>query len=178
LQALNNALAALGLSKADIRKIDGIAGSINDFNPAAFNSLVYQLEALARQAAPQAAANTAATANANTANTNAANANATNTNAGGFQVQELLIRFSGATAQGTVSGTNNATGGPGGVRAPGGNLGPFPASAFNLQVEEVQLSLTDNNGHTVRVRAPAQAVNANPPASGNQAPAQTRAATA
>jgi hypothetical protein len=170
LQALNNALAALGLSKEDIRKIDGIAGSINDFNPAAFNSLVSQLVALTRQVAPQAAVNTA--------NTNAANANATQPNAGGLQVQELRIRFSGVPAQGTLGGTNNATGGTGNVRAPGPNIGPFPVSAFTLQVEEVQLSLTDNNGHTVRVRAPAEAVNANPPASGNQALAQTRAATA
>jgi hypothetical protein len=45
---LNNALAALGLSAADIRQIDRVASLINDFNPTAFTSLAYQLEAQAQ----------------------------------------------------------------------------------------------------------------------------------
>jgi len=46
LQTLNNSLAALGLSAADIQKVDQVAGLINDFSPTAFTSLVYQLEAV------------------------------------------------------------------------------------------------------------------------------------
>jgi hypothetical protein len=56
LQALNNALAALGLDHADILVIDRVASRLQDFNPTAFTSLVYQLEALARNAAQQAQA--------------------------------------------------------------------------------------------------------------------------
>jgi myosin heavy subunit len=183
LQTLNSALVALGLSQADINKIDSVAGFINDFNPAAFTNLANQLETLAQpQTAPQTAANAPATANASAANANTANANTNaantaaanpnaanvaNTNPPALQIQELLIRFSGAGAPG-------ATGGTGAVIAPNPN-GPLPASAPNLQVE---LSLTDNNGHAIRVSAPAEAVNANPPAGGNQAPAQTGVATA
>jgi hypothetical protein len=190
LQTLNNALAALGLSQTDINKIDSVAGFINDFDPVAFTNLANQLEALAQQQtasqtpanapatanASAASANTASAADTNAANTNAANANVANaasTNPAALQIQELLIRFSGAGAP-EATGANTATGGTGAVIAPNPN-GPFPASAPNLEVE---LSLTDNNGHTVRVRAPAQAVSANPPPGGNQAPAQTGAATA
>jgi len=48
LNTLNNALAALGLSAADIQQIDRVASLINDFNPTAFTSLAYQLEAQAQ----------------------------------------------------------------------------------------------------------------------------------
>jgi hypothetical protein len=191
LQTLNNALAALGLSQADINKIDSIAGFINDFNPAAFTNLANQLEALPQpQTASQTAANAPATANAsaanantpnanaNAANTTAANpnvANAANVNPAALQIQELLIRFSGAGAPGAAGGTTSATSGTGAVIAPNPN-GPLPASAPSLQVE---LSLTDNNGHTIRVSAPAEAVNASATPGGNPAPAtQTGVATA
>ena len=53
LNTLNNALAALGLSAADIQKIDQIASLNNDYDPAAFTSLVYQLEAQAQNASTQ-----------------------------------------------------------------------------------------------------------------------------
>ncbi|MBV9888375.1 MAG: hypothetical protein JO119_17675 [Acidobacteria bacterium] len=49
LNTLNNALAALGLSAANIRQIDRVASVINDFNPTAFTSLAYQLEAQAQK---------------------------------------------------------------------------------------------------------------------------------
>jgi hypothetical protein len=62
LQALNNALQALGLSPTDIQRIDQIASVINDFNPAAFTSLAYQLAALTPPAATQQAPANAATA--------------------------------------------------------------------------------------------------------------------
>jgi hypothetical protein len=56
LQALNNALAAIGLSAADIREVDRVASLINDFNPAAFTSLAYQLEAQPQYPAQPSAA--------------------------------------------------------------------------------------------------------------------------
>jgi hypothetical protein len=165
LQTLNNALAALGLSQADINKIDSVAGFINDFNPAAFTNLANQLEALAQQqTAPQTPANPPATANtsaasANTAsadtnamNTTAANpnvANAANTNPAALQIQELLIRFSGAGAPGAAGETTSATSGTGAVITPNPN-GPLPASAPSLQVE---LSLTQQRAHNSRERA-------------------------
>jgi hypothetical protein len=67
LQTLNNSLAALGLSAADIQKVDQVAGLINDFSPTAFTSLVYQLEAVAQNVARQVAQ--AQNANSNAANT-------------------------------------------------------------------------------------------------------------
>jgi hypothetical protein len=60
LQKLNNTLAALGLSRTDIQRVDNIASLIETFDPTVFTSLVYQLKALARQASPQTAANPAA----------------------------------------------------------------------------------------------------------------------
>jgi hypothetical protein len=50
LQSLNRSLAALGLSAADIKKVDQIASVINNFNPTSFISLVYQPKALAAAA--------------------------------------------------------------------------------------------------------------------------------
>jgi hypothetical protein len=66
LQALNNSLASLGLTAADIQQLDQIASLTNDFNPAAFASLAYQLELSAQaqnpspQTAPAPPAHTAA----------------------------------------------------------------------------------------------------------------------
>ena len=55
LESLNRSLAALGLSAADIKKVDQIASVINNFNPTSFTSLVYQLKALAAAASQPAA---------------------------------------------------------------------------------------------------------------------------
>jgi len=57
LQALNTALAALGLSKSDIQSLDRVASIVKDFSPVAYKNLVFQLQTLAQQSAPQAAAN-------------------------------------------------------------------------------------------------------------------------
>lgn len=47
LQPLNEALLSLGLSQQDIQKLDQIAAISNDFSPAAFTALAYQMEELA-----------------------------------------------------------------------------------------------------------------------------------
>ena len=52
MQALNTALATLGLSKSDIQSLDRVASIIKDFNPVAYKNLAFQLQTLAQQAAP------------------------------------------------------------------------------------------------------------------------------
>ena len=54
IQILNASLPALGLSKVEIQEIDHIATQIQNFNPAAYATLVNQFEALAQ---PRDAAN-------------------------------------------------------------------------------------------------------------------------
>ena len=71
LQTLNNSLAALGLSTAAIKTVDQIANAINDFNPAAYSSLVYQLEAAAQAAASRTSASHVGAAGTPTAATQA-----------------------------------------------------------------------------------------------------------
>jgi hypothetical protein len=65
LQTLNAALEGLGLSDANIRKIDGIAVSINNFHPTSFTFLAYQLKA--QQLPPPTAATTVPPAQTRTA---------------------------------------------------------------------------------------------------------------
>jgi len=57
IQILNASLPALGLSKVEIQEIDSIATQIQNFNPAAYTTLVNQFEALAQQATQQNTAN-------------------------------------------------------------------------------------------------------------------------
>ena len=71
LQTLNNSLAALGLSTAAIKTVDQIANAINDFNPAAYSGLVYQLEAAAQAAASRTSASHVGAAGTPTAATQA-----------------------------------------------------------------------------------------------------------
>jgi hypothetical protein len=114
LQTPNSSLAALGLSPSDIQKVDQIAGLINDFNPTSFTSLVYQLEALAQNVAPQttqtpAASDSTASAAAGPqpaataatpAATSAANAGLTNANSGNFVLQGVQLQLTFANDNG------------------------------------------------------------------------------
>lgn len=63
LQPLNEALVSLGLSQQDIQKLDQIAAISNNFSPAAFTALAYQMEELAQQAS-QTASSTSTVATA------------------------------------------------------------------------------------------------------------------
>jgi hypothetical protein len=166
LQSLNNALAALGLSPQDIQELDQIASVINDYSPSAYTALAYQLEQLAQQAAPQATqqagANAAANAqtapaNANgaTAAANGANTAGPNANAGGFQVKELVIKFAGVEAQGNTAAQGNANGGAVQPATGNANANNFQFAAFNLQIEQVNLTLVNDNGQTAQIQAPA-----------------------
>ncbi len=131
LQSLNASLAALGLSAEEIAAVDRVAQLIKDFSPAAFTSLINQLQALAQDSAPSAAASA-----------NPANASGTQTS-GGFSIQELSIKFAGVNE--TVQ--------------QGGNT--LQLSAFQLQVSEVNLTLNNaTTGQTAQIQARQTAANA------------------
>jgi len=72
-QALNASLPALGLSKVEIQQIDSLATQIQNFNPAAYTTLVNQFEALVQQPTQQDAAIASNSANQNTPATTKAN---------------------------------------------------------------------------------------------------------
>jgi hypothetical protein len=59
------------------------------------------------------------------------------------------------------------------IQGAGGSIAQL--SAFNLQVEEIQLTLANNNGQTVQLRAPQQNTEAAP---GVQPVGQAKAAAA
>ena len=83
IQALNAALPALGLTKEEIQEIDRFAKQIQNFNPAAYTSLINQFEMQAHQAMEQGTANTAANASTVADKNTTANAK---TNSGDSQV--------------------------------------------------------------------------------------------
>jgi hypothetical protein len=151
LQSLNNSLASLGLNAADISIIDRIASLIQDFNPTAFSSLAYQLEGMAKA---NASTNTAAAAPSTLS---------TQANANNFQIQELVVRFSAVDE--TLQTGNPPTGGT-----------SVNFSAFNLQVEGVNLTFTNGTGKRLQVQAPQNSANSTE--SANSGHAQTKAATA
>lgn len=174
LATLNQSLVALGLSPQEIQQLDRIASVINDFNPQAFLSLAFQLEQLAALSAPQVAATAATTGNLrNAANANAAPANPTAGNqapgtGGGFRVRDFIIQFSGV--QGLANAAGNGTGNAA-TAAPGAAANNAAAvSAFNLQIEEVNLTLVNASGEIAQIQAPQGAGKTheaalNPPAS-------------
>ncbi len=160
IQSLNTALAALGLSNYDIEQIDRIATVIQNFSPTAYTDLVNQFQQLARQVSQPPAANANAPAPASTpanttvvagtnatANTNAgANANAPG---GNFQVQGITINFTGVQ-----EAANSSTVISGGQDAPAAST---QTQTVNLQIEQVQFTLSNGNGQAVQVVAPQQA---------------------
>jgi len=134
LQSLNAALISLGLSADEIAAVDRVAQLIKNFSPAAFTSLVNQLKVLAQNTAQSAATATTNTAASTAATTGGATA-ATQT--GGFSIQALSINFAGIDE--TVQR--------------GGNT--LQISAFQLQVSEVNLTLTNaSTGQTAQITAP------------------------
>lgn len=156
LQALNNALAALGLNASELAQVDQIASLIYDFNPLAFTSLVYQLEALAQTGASRPAAvpsNALApgTAKPNEDGSAAGNGPTTggtinpssSNSTSGFQLRELIIKFTGVRESQAPSGSEGN----------GGAIG-FQFSALRLQIQEVNLTLVNQAGISVPVTAP------------------------
>jgi hypothetical protein len=119
--------------------------------------LVYQLEALAQANASQSGAGATAPG-ATTANPSQTNG------AGGFQIQELVIKFSGVQESITQTGTSTQ-----------GSNSNVQLSAFNLQVEEVNLTLANPAGQSLQVTAPQPAA---PATLQTSAPAATLAKSA
>lgn len=134
LQLLNAQLSALGLSRAEILAFDQVAKLIQQFSPAAFQDLVNQFKALASQST---SLNSSATAPA------LAPASVSGNNTGGFQLTEISVKFSG------VNETVNSSGQ--GVGATGSTT---QISAYNLQIQEVQVGLSNAAGQTSYVHAP------------------------
>jgi len=159
LQSLNTALAALGLTPQEIQQLDQIASILNDFDPAAYTALAYQLEqlALAQQPATGNTRNAAANTANNPAPANGTPVHAANGEGNGFHIQELVIKFAGVQVQSgtTANGTTGAAQG-----TPAAGNGTFQATAFNLQIEELNLTLTNGNGRTAQVQVPQAKANA------------------
>ncbi|HLZ13205.1 MAG TPA: hypothetical protein VKP58_11520 [Candidatus Acidoferrum sp.] len=151
LQNLNATLTALGLSADEIAAVDRVAQLIKDFSPAAFTSLINQLNVLAQDTA-QPASPTATNTAAATGGTSGATAGTAQT--GGFSIQELSIKFAGVNE--TLQPTGNT-----------GNGGTIQISAFQIQVSEVTLTLNNGTtGQTAQITAP-------PPAAGSTTTAAT-----
>jgi hypothetical protein len=144
IQALNAALPSLGLTNNQINEIDRIAALVQNFNPAAYANLVSQFEALAQQAAPSNAVNQPVIPG-----TSPATNSGTGANGSGFQVQEVLLKFTGApqAAAGNTAGSGN------GQTAPA-NTPPTAGPA--LEIGQVVFTLTNANGQTVQVQSPQQ----------------------
>ena len=171
LQALNDALTKLGLSKEAIQAFDQIASFIQSFSQAAFTALVSQLQALAQQAT-----------------------NATAPAQGKLQLEELAIRFAALEAQGSPSSSpssssNNGTSGTSATQGTSGTLGtPLTQGTqgsqgpqgvqstsgeaqilvFSLRIEEVNITLSNDAGQSVQVQAqaPPQTGSTNAPSAG------------
>lgn len=166
LQSLNQSLVALGLSAQEIQELDHIASIINDFNALAFTSLAFQLEELAQRLAPQNGAAGVANAPAPAAgpSTPVTNptANAATANAGGFQIQELIIKFAGLQAHANAPDNANADANANGAAqaATGNGNATFQLNAFNLQIEEVNLTLVNGIGQTAEIQTHAHTADA------------------
>ncbi len=142
IQSLNAALPALGLTNTEINQIDRIAALVQNFNPAAYASLVTQFEALAQPAVPPNPVNSPVIPG-----TSAPTNSGTNANGGAFQVQGIFLTFTGAVKP---AGDSAATS--------GGNQSSATNSAQTtgpgLQIGKVQFTLTNRSGQTVQVQAP------------------------
>ncbi|HWF14068.1 MAG TPA: hypothetical protein VG272_10065 [Candidatus Acidoferrales bacterium] len=137
IQSLNAALPALGLTNTEINQIDRIASLVQNFNPAAYANLVSQFEALAQNSgSPNSAA---------IPSTNSATPAANSQNGAGYQLQEISIKFTGSTQPGSSS------------FAGGGGKNSDPntpqSNSAGLQIGQVQFTLINGHGQTVRVQA-------------------------
>ena len=141
LDSLNNALQALGLSAADIQQVDQVAQLTNDFSPTSFTSLVYQLEALARNSAPQT--QTPPTANANASSNNAA-------------AQPFAAT---SPSNGTAPNAQTASGGESSSNH----------RNLSLQSAQLQLNFTNGDGQSVQVQTPVLNSNSVPAVAKTQA---------
>lgn len=182
LQALNTALAALGLPQREITIIDSIASLLQDSNSVAYSDLLHQFEVLAEKSTPQTTALAVATAaTAAFAATVGATTTATTQNSAVAQSSASVTNLNTAVPNaiptaGTVpkesSATSGATGGAFRVqelvmRFAGSNKTPSSqrignesasrtaeAPASSRQVEEVSVTLTNHSGQKTKLQVP------------------------
>jgi hypothetical protein len=145
LQALNASLSALGLNAAEIAAFDQFAGVLLQFDPNALQDLQNQLNLLAtrfqfQNAAPATTQQTPATTAQTPTPTQQTPAASPN-----FQLTELSISFSGLN--GTLTQKNQGNQGNG-----NGTSAQF--SAFNLQIQEVRVTLSNPAGQTTQLQVP------------------------
>jgi hypothetical protein len=130
LQALNASLVALGLNAAEIAAFDQFAGILLQFDPNGLRALEGQLNLLASRFQTQ-----------NTALATAAAPQPAPTSPN-FQLTELSISFTGLN--GTLPQGN-----------PGNGTGTATQfSAFNLQIQEVRVTLSNPTGETAQLQVP------------------------
>lgn len=142
LQALNASLSALGLNAAEIAAFDQFAGVLLQFDPNALQDLETQLNLLAARFQTQNAA-PAATPRTPSATTQTAGATAQEPVASpNFTLTELSISFSGLN--GTLTQKNQGN----------GNAATAQFSAFNLQIQEVRVTLSNPAGETAQLQVP------------------------
>jgi trimeric autotransporter adhesin len=158
LQALNNSLAALGLSQQEIQAFDQIASFIQAVSPAAFADLVSGLQALAQQAT-QAAPTTAAPSTQSDSTTAAPSS--TGSASDSASTSAVPAASTGTTSTGTASpaSASNTSAAPA--------ASATPASSSGVQIEElvVQFSEVQVQG---TVNSPATGTQGSSAASGTQ----------
>jgi hypothetical protein len=145
LQALNASLSALGLNPAEIAAFDQFAGVLLQFDPNALQDLQNQLNLLASRFQIQNAAPAAAPQGPVATPQTTATTPQTPTASPNFQLTELSISFSGLN--GTLTQKNQ-------VNQGNGNGTTIQFSAFNLQIQEVRVTLGNPAGETTQLQVP------------------------
>ena len=150
-QALNQALASLGLNQQEIQAFDQVASLINAISPSAFSQIVNTLQQLAQQSTPtpettsttmsansQAAAPSSTSSAPVTSSTSSSPATngtsqASGSSASSLQIEEIAIQFQAESTTANAN-SNQTTSGQNGSAQVG-------ASAFSLQIEELNVTL-------------------------------------
>jgi hypothetical protein len=137
LQALNNSLAALGLSQQEIQAFDQIASFIQAVSPAAFADLVNGLQALAQQATQLASVAAPTTQSANTVATPSSTGSASDGANTGASTTAVPATTSGTTSTGTASAASasNTSAAPA--------TSATPVSSGGVQIEELVVQFSE-----------------------------------
>jgi len=150
LQSLNTSLIALGLTQEEISVVDRVAELIKNFSPAAYASLVNQLQVLAKESGQSSATNAEtngpSTAVAtNSLATTAENSTAGNTQAGGgFTLEAFSIKFAGVDEVLRQNGNGNNA-----------KDGKVLFSAYTLRVSEAKLTFNNQvTGQSAQIQVP------------------------
>ncbi len=141
LQALNNSLAALGLSQQEIQAFDQIASFIQAVSPAAFADLVSGLQALAQQVTQAATAAAPTTQSANTAATPSSTGSASDSATSSTSAVPAASTGTTSTGAATAGSASNTS------AAPAASATPPSSSGVQLEELVVQFSEVQVPGH-------------------------------